>query len=101
MCIALGILGIALCISGMLLGATMEAVRGTFGISGMKNFWESSSSVVDVETLVENHDAGSESGSGDDALAFIVTIRGRKNMHHNDIVQSVRQLEGVRYLEML
>ena len=42
-----------------------------------------------------------ESGSGDDALAFIVTIRGRKNMHHNDIVQSVRQLEGVRYLEML
>ena len=65
MCIALGILGIALCIAGMLLGATMEAVRGTFGISGMKNFWESSGSVVDVETLVENHDAGSESGSGD------------------------------------
>ena len=25
-----------------------------------------------------------ESGSGDDALAFIVTIRGRKNMHHID-----------------
>lgn len=40
MCISLGILGIALCISGILLGATMETVRGTFGIMDVNaHFW--------------------------------------------------------------
>ena len=42
-----------------------------------------------------------ESGSGGEALAFIVTIRGRKNMHHDEIVRIVRTLDGVQYLETL
>lgn len=42
-----------------------------------------------------------EGGNDGDSLAFIVTVRGRKNMRHADIVQSVRRLEGIRYLETL
>lgn len=42
-----------------------------------------------------------EGGNDGDSLAFIVTVRGRKNMRHTDIVQSVRRLEGIRYLETL
>ena len=32
MCISLGVLGIALCISGIILGATAEKIREVFGI---------------------------------------------------------------------
>lgn len=42
-----------------------------------------------------------DSGYNDDALAFMVTLRGKKNLHRDDIVKTVRQFEGIRYLEPL
>lgn len=42
-----------------------------------------------------------DSGYNDDALAFMVTLRGKKNLHRDEIVKTVRQFEGIRYLEPL
>ena len=42
-----------------------------------------------------------DSGYGEDSLAFIVTIRGKKNLHRDEIIQTVRQFEGIRHLEPL
>jgi hypothetical protein len=40
-----------------------------------------------------------DSGYGEDSLAFMVTIRGKKNLHRDEIIQTVRQFEGIRHLE--
>ena len=42
-----------------------------------------------------------DSGYGEDSLAFMVTIRGKKNLHRDEIIQTVRQFEGIRHLEPL
>ena len=42
-----------------------------------------------------------DSGYGEEGLAFMVTIRGKKNLHRDEIIQLVRQFEGIRYLEPL
>lgn len=73
MCIFLGILGIALCISGRLLGATMETVRGTFGILDVDAyFWgdhyggASDASSSESGEFSESYDGDAE-GYDDDA----------------------------------
>lgn len=64
MCISLGILGIALCISGWLLGATMETVRSTFGLRDVNaHFWgeHHESSVREARELSEDYAGEAES----------------------------------------
>lgn len=64
MCISLGILGIALCISGWLLGATMETVRSIFGLRDVNaRFLEDhyENSVREAREFSEDYDGEAES----------------------------------------
>lgn len=64
MCVSLGILGIALCISGWLLGATMETVRSAFGLRDVDaRFLEDhyENSVREDREFSEDYDGEAES----------------------------------------
>ena len=42
-----------------------------------------------------------DNGLADDILAFIVTIKGKKQYGHDELLRTVRKLEGVADLEEL
>ncbi len=52
---------------------------------------------IELSNLQVEHD----NGLADDILAFIVTIKGKKQYGHDELLRTVRKLEGVAYLEEL
>ena len=40
-------------------------------------------------------------GLGDDVFAFIATFKGKHRMHHDEMVRTIKKIEGVKYIEVL
>lgn len=55
----------------------------------------------DQDLEISNIQKENLNGYSDSIIAFTVTIKGKKSMHHDEIIRIVRKFEGVRYLETL
>lgn len=52
---------------------------------------------LQLSNIQREHD----SGYGDEVLALIATVKGKKKMNQEELVRVLRKIEGVKYLEIL
>lgn len=88
MCISLGILGIALCISGRLLGATLETVRSTFGLRDVN------------ARLWEEHDGSSSGAPAREAREFSESDSGKAGSYDSESGEYSASQAGERFSDI-
>lgn len=55
----------------------------------------------DRDIVVSNIQKEHDSGYSDEVFAFIATFKGKQRMKQDELVRSLRKLEGVKYIEVL
>lgn len=55
----------------------------------------------DRDLQLSNIQREHDSGYGDEVLALIATVKGKKKMNQEELVRVLRKIEGVKYLEIL
>lgn len=55
----------------------------------------------DRDLTLSNIQREPESGFGNDVLAFTVTVKGKQKMYQEELVRTIKKMEGVKYMEVL
>lgn len=55
----------------------------------------------DRDLLVSNIQKEHDAGYSDDVFAFIATFKGKQRLKQDELVRTIRKLEGVKYIEVL